>query len=106
PESGRNWDYRYCWLRDSYYVITALNHIGQFEEMEHYAHYITNITHADQGRLQPLYGINSQFALTERTLTDLSGYRGNQPVRLGNQAFEHIQNDVYGQAMIALLPLY
>ncbi len=106
PGSGRNWDYRYCWLRDSYYVITALNHIGQFEEMELYAHYITNITHADRGRLQPLYGINSQFELTEHILDDLDGYLGNKPVRIGNQAYEHIQNDVYGQAMIALLPLY
>jgi len=106
PGSGRNWDYRYCWLRDSYYVITALNHIGQFEEMECYAHYITNITHADQGRLQPLYGINSQFTLTEYQLANLSGYQGEQPVRIGNQAYEHIQNDVYGQALIALLPLY
>src|SRR5690606_922708 len=50
PGSGRNWDYRYCWLRDSYYVLSALNHIGQFEEMEKYAHYITDITHADVGR--------------------------------------------------------
>lgn len=106
PGSGRNWDYRYCWLRDSYYVITALNHIGQFEEMERYANYIADITHADTGRLQPLYGINGQIELTERTLDYLSGYLGNQPVRVGNQAYEHIQNDVYGQAMIALLPLY
>ncbi|SFC36110.1 Glucoamylase (glucan-1,4-alpha-glucosidase), GH15 family [Parapedobacter composti] len=106
PGSGRNWDYRFCWLRDSYYVITALNYIGQFEEMELYANYITNITHADAGRLQPLYGINGQLTLTEHILDDLEGYQGNKPVRIGNQAFEHIQNDVYGQAMIALLPLY
>ncbi|MFB2121147.1 glycoside hydrolase family 15 protein [Parapedobacter sp. 2B3] len=106
PGSGRNWDYRFCWLRDSYYVITALNHIGQFEEMELYANYITNITHADTGRLQPLYGINGQAELTERILDGLEGYQGNKPVRIGNQAYEHIQNDVYGQAMIALLPLY
>ncbi|WP_257669338.1 glycoside hydrolase family 15 protein [Parapedobacter tibetensis] len=106
PGSGRNWDYRYCWLRDSYYVITALNHIGQFEEMEHYANYVTNITHADTGRLQPLYGINGESQLTEHILNHLTGYLGNKPVRIGNQAYEHIQNDVYGQAMIALLPLY
>ncbi len=106
PGSGRNWDYRYCWLRDSYYVLTALNHIGQFEEMELYANYITNITHADTGRLQPLYGINGQARLTEHLLDHLDGYLGNKPVRIGNQAYEHIQNDVYGQAMIALLPLY
>lgn len=106
PGSGRNWDYRFCWLRDSYYVITALNHIGQFEEMELYANYITNITHADTGRLQPLYGINGESELTEQLLDGLSGYKGDKPVRIGNQAYEHIQNDVYGQAMIALLPLY
>ncbi len=106
PGSGRNWDYRFCWLRDSYYVITALNHIGQFEEMERYANYITDITHADVGRLQPLYGINGQFKLTEQTVDHLEGYLGNKPIRVGNQAYEHIQNDVYGQAMIALLPLY
>lgn len=106
PESGRNWDYRYCWLRDSYYVLTALSHIGQFEEMEKYASYIANITQTDRGRLQPLYGIMGQHLLTETTLDHLDGYLGNKPVRLGNQAFEHIQNDVYGQALLALLPMF
>jgi len=105
PESGRNWDYRYCWLRDSYYVLTALSHLGQFEEMEKYAAYIANISHMDSGRLQPLYGIFGQNKLTEKTLDHLEGYLGNKPIRVGNQAYEHIQNDVYGQAMIALLPL-
>src|SRR5690606_382440 len=55
---------------------------------------------------QPLYGINGRFELTEHILDHLDGYDSNRPVRIGNQAFEHIQNDVYGQAMIALLPLY
>lgn len=106
PGSGRNWDYRYCWVRDSYYVLTALNHIGHFEEMEKFAIYITNIAQANRGRLQPLYGIMGQSNLEEKTLDYLHGYQGNQPIRKGNQAFEHIQNDVYGQAMIALLPLF
>lgn len=106
PGSGRNWDYRYCWLRDSYYVLTALSHIGHFEEMEKYAAYIANITQTDHGRLQPLYGIMGQHDLTEETLDHLNGYLGNKPIRIGNQAYEHIQNDVYGQAMIALLPLF
>lgn len=105
PGSGRNWDYRYCWLRDSYYVLTALSHIGQFEEMEKYAAYIANITHMDTGRLQPLYGIFGQHKLEESTLDHLDGYLNNRPIRIGNQAHEHIQNDVYGQALIALLPL-
>lgn len=106
PGSGRNWDYRYCWLRDSYYVLTALNHIGQFEEMERYSSYIANISYDDQGRFQPLYGITGKKILTEETLDYLKGYEGNKPVRIGNQAYEHIQNDVYGQALISLLPLY
>lgn len=106
PGSGRTWDYRYCWIRDSYYVLTALNHIGQFEEMEHYSKYIANISYEEKGRYQPLYGITGKKDLTETILDHLTGYLGNQPVRIGNQAFEHIQNDVNGQALISLLPLY
>lgn len=104
--SGRNWDYRYCWLRDSYYVLTALNHIGQFEEMEKYASFIANISYEEPGRYQPLYSITGRKDLTESTLDYLQGYLGNQPVRIGNQAYEHIQNDVYGQALISVLPLF
>jgi GH15 family glucan-1,4-alpha-glucosidase len=106
PGSGRNWDYRYCWLRDSYYVITSLNHIGHFEEMEKYFGYITDISFNEDTRYQPLYGITGKKQLTEVILNDLEGYLGNQPVRVGNQAYEHIQNDIYGQVLISLLPLY
>lgn len=106
PGSGRNWDYRYCWLRDSYYVLTALIHIGQFEEMEAYSNYINRIVQLNPDRLQPLYSIRGEAKLVERELNYLAGYQGNKPIRIGNQAYEHIQNDVYGQAMIALLPLY
>ncbi|WP_413668115.1 glycoside hydrolase family 15 protein [Mucilaginibacter sp. Mucisp86] len=106
PGSGRNWDYRYCWLRDTYYVITALNHIGHFEEMEKYFSYVTDITFSEMERYQPLYSITGKKDLVENILTDLVGYMGNQPVRIGNQASEHIQNDIYGQVLISLLPLY
>lgn len=106
PNSGRNWDYRYCWLRDSYYVLASLSHIGQFEEMEHYSEFIANVSASERGRFQPLYGITGKKALIEEELTHLKGYFGNQPVRRGNQAYEHIQNDVYGQALLSLLPLY
>lgn len=105
PESGRNWDYRYCWMRDTYYVITSLNHIGHFEEMERYFNYISDISFSEDFRYQPLYGITGKKTLTE-VFVDLEGYEGNQPVRIGNQAYEHIQNDIYGQVMISLLPLY
>lgn len=103
---GRNWDYRYCWLRDSYYVLTALDHIGHFEEMEKYASFIANISYEEEGRFQPLYSITGKKELTEETLDYLTGYLGNQPVRIGNQAYEHIQNDVYGQALLSVLPLF
>jgi GH15 family glucan-1,4-alpha-glucosidase len=106
PGSGRNWDYRFCWLRDTYYVITALNHICHFDEMERYFHYVTDISFSEEDRYQPLYGITGTKALTEEILVDLKGYQGNQPVRVGNQAYEHIQNDIYGQVLISLLPLY
>lgn len=106
PGSTRNWDYRYCWMRDTYYVITALNHIGHFEEMERYFNYITDISFRDDKRYQPLFGIAGERVLTEQILKHLTGYQGNQPVRIGNQAFEHIQNDIYGQVLISMLPLY
>lgn len=106
PGSTRNWDYRYCWMRDTYYVITALNHIGHFEEMEKYFGYITDISFRDDERYQPLFGIAGERVLTERLLDNVKGYMGNQPVRVGNQAYEHIQNDIYGQVLISMLPLY
>jgi GH15 family glucan-1,4-alpha-glucosidase len=106
PDSGRNWDYRYCWLRDTFYVLTSLNHICHFDEMERFFHYVSDISVSEDDRYQPLYGITGQKKLTEHILQDLSGYMNNQPVRIGNQAYEHIQNDIYGQVLISLLPLY
>ncbi|QEK52434.1 glycoside hydrolase family 15 protein [Pedobacter aquae] len=106
PGSGRNWDYRFCWLRDTYYVINALHHIGHFEETEKYFDYITDISFEEGLRYQPLYSISRQKNLVEKIADHLEGYLGNGPVRIGNQAYEHIQNDIYGQALISLLPLY
>ena len=105
PGSGRNWDYRYCWLRDTYYTLTAFNYIGHFEELEKYFYYIANISASQKGRYQPLYSISGSNQLVEKIM-DLKGYLNNQPVRVGNQAYEHIQNDVYGQVLLSLLPLY
>ncbi|MBN4062171.1 MAG: glycosyl hydrolase [Flavobacteriales bacterium] len=106
PGSGRNWDYRYCWLRDAYYTLTAFNNIGHFEELERYFHYIENATISEDGRFQPLYTILGKKEIKEKTV-ELSGYQGNnQPVRIGNQAHTHNQNDVYGQVIVTLLPLY
>ncbi|MFT6034891.1 MAG: GH15 family glucan-1,4-alpha-glucosidase, partial [Marivirga sp.] len=108
PESDgstRNWDYRYCWMRDSYYTLTAFNNIGHFEEMEKYFLFLSNLPMSNQERIQPLYDIVGQNKIIETEL-DLPGYLGNKPVRLGNDAYTHIQNDVYGQILLAILPLY
>ncbi|AZI26175.1 MULTISPECIES: glycoside hydrolase family 15 protein [Pedobacter] len=106
PGSTRNWDYRYCWLRDSHYVLTSLNHIGHFEEMEKYFNYLSDISQAEDERYQPLYGIAGEREIIETTLDHLEGYKGEQPIRIGNQAYEHIQNDIYGQVLTSMLPLY
>ncbi len=105
PGSGRNWDYRFCWLRDAYYILNAFNNIGHFEEAEQYFHYIANLDVSETGRYNPLYKITGT-ADFEETIVDLEGYLGNSPVRIGNQAVEHIQNDSYGQVLLSLLPLY
>ncbi|MVN76600.1 glycoside hydrolase family 15 protein [Hymenobacter sp. HMF4947] len=105
PGSTRNWDYRFCWMRDTYYILTAFNNIGHSEELERYFHFIANISTKVEDKYQPLYGIGGQSKLVEKELP-LAGYLGNQPVRIGNDAYTHIQNDVYGQVLVALLPLY
>ena len=100
-DSGRNWDYRYCWLRDATFVVKALNRLGATRTMEDHIYYITNIIAAADGGLQPVYGITLDPNLTESEIPTLSGYRGMGPVRCGNQAHQHIQNDVYGSAILA-----
>lgn len=109
PESdgeGRNWDYRYCWMRDSYYSLNALNSLGHFEESKKYFNYIENILSSEDQLIQPLYGIDGRKEIFETELP-LKGYLDrNSPVRLGNAAYHHIQNDVYGQVLVSLLPLY
>jgi GH15 family glucan-1,4-alpha-glucosidase len=101
-DSGRNWDYRYCWLRDSYFVIHALNRLGATRTMEAYLHYIDNIVVRTQGgELQPLYGIAGEAQVEEHFAPALPGYRGMGPVRVGNQAYLQKQYDVYGAVILA-----
>jgi GH15 family glucan-1,4-alpha-glucosidase len=102
PDSGRNWDYRYCWLRDAYYVVRALNRLGAADMLENYLGYLRNIIDlADGGHIQPVYGVGMEADLTERQVAGLPGYRGMGPVRAGNQACEHVQHDVYGQIVLS-----
>jgi len=105
PGSTRNWDYRYCWMRDAYYTLTAFNNIGHFEEMEKYFYYLTNIQMESAEKVQPLYNVLGEGELIEKEL-DLPGYLGEKPVRVGNDAYTHVQNDVYGQIILAILPLF
>ena len=101
-DSGRNWDYRYCWLRDAYYVVQALNRLGATDMLENYLGYLRNIVdQAEGGHIQPVYGVGLETRLTERQVTSLPGYRGMGPVRVGNQAHEHLQYDVYGQIILS-----
>jgi GH15 family glucan-1,4-alpha-glucosidase len=98
----RNWDYRFCWLRDAYFVVRTLNRLGYIETMEDFLAYINNIVGtSENGYLQPVYGIGLEARLTERQIDNLAGYRGNGPVRIGNQAYEHDQHDGYGSVLLA-----
>jgi len=100
--SERNWDYRYCWIRDAYYTVQALNRLGALDVLESYLEYLRNIVdNAKGGHIQPLYGVGGEAVLTERVAPALSGYRGMRPVRVGNQAYEQIQHDAYGQIILS-----
>jgi GH15 family glucan-1,4-alpha-glucosidase len=102
PNSGRNWDYRYCWLRDAFFVVRALNSISEVATMEEYLRWLMNVViRSGGGHIQPLYGIGQEEKLPEFILEHLPGYRGMGPVRVGNQAQEHFQHDVYGNIVLA-----
>jgi GH15 family glucan-1,4-alpha-glucosidase len=100
--SGRNWDYRYCWLRDAYFVVNALNQLGVTATMQRYLEYILNlIADSRDMPLQPVYGIRRETQLDETLAENLPGYLGMGPVRVGNQAWHQVQNDVFGAAILA-----
>ncbi|MGH8623217.1 MAG: glycoside hydrolase family 15 protein, partial [Burkholderiales bacterium] len=101
-DSGRNWDYRFCWLRDAYFTVNALNRLNATKTMERYLSYIINVAGgAEDGRLQPVYRISGRREMQEGVVTTLPGYRHMGPVRVGNEAYRQVQNDVYGSAILA-----
>ncbi len=107
PDSGRNWDYRYCWLRDAYFVVRALNELNATRIMENYLAYIANtVATTPDGYLRPLYGILREADLPEREVSSLPGYRGMGPVRVGNGAGGQVQNDAYGSVILACSQIY
>src|SRR5678810_568218 len=97
PNTQRNWDYRFCWLRDAFFVVRALNSLSEVGTMEDYLRWLNDVVRSARGgHVQPLSGIGLEQVLAETTVPTLSGYRGMGPVRVGNQAYEHFQYDVYG----------
>ena len=106
PHTPRNWDYRYCWLRDSAFVVRALNRLGATRSMEEYIRYIFNLATGDDPTLQPVYGIGFETTLAEDEVPSLAGYRGMGPVRRGNLAWLQKQHDVYGSVVLASAQLF
>lgn len=101
PGTARNWDYRFCWLRDAFFVVRALNSLAEVGTMENYLGWLHDVARdAADGHVQPLFGIGLEKHLPERELRTLAGYRGMGPVRVGNQAHEHVQHDVYGNIVL------
>jgi GH15 family glucan-1,4-alpha-glucosidase len=102
PGSGRNWDYRYCWIRDAYYTVQALNRLGALDVLENYLSYLRNIVDASEdGFIQPLYGVSGERLAEESIAPALAGYRGMSPVRIGNAASAQVQHDAYGQIILS-----
>jgi GH15 family glucan-1,4-alpha-glucosidase len=102
PNSGRNWDYRYCWIRDAYYTVQALNRLGALDVLENYLSYLRNIVdEAKGGHIQPLYAVSGEAKLEEWEADGLAGYRLMGPVRVGNAAYTQVQHDAYGQIVLS-----
>ncbi len=106
PGSSRNWDYRYCWLRDAFFVVHALNRLGATQTMEAYINYFTNIAVDQQAHLGPVHGIIPGLPLDERIAPDLDGFLGNKPVRVGNEAVTQVQHDGYGSVVLGATQMF
>jgi GH15 family glucan-1,4-alpha-glucosidase len=107
PKSGRTWDYRYCWLRDAYYVVDAFRLLGQFDEREQFISYLLNIAGGQEDlALAPLYSVTGQRPVDEHFADGWAGFNGDGPVRVGNAAMAHQQNDIFGELVLALAPVF
>ncbi|HVZ04325.1 glycoside hydrolase family 15 protein [Hyphomicrobium sp.] len=106
PNTPRTWDYRFCWLRDAYFVIQALNRLGATQSMEHYLDYITTIVADTESPLKPVYGIVHNDTTEERIAPDLQGFLGMGPVRVGNLASKQLQHDAYGSVILGASQMF
>ncbi|TYP97478.1 GH15 family glucan-1,4-alpha-glucosidase [Tenacibaculum adriaticum] len=95
----RNWDYRFCWIRDASMVIKVLSELGHKRMSKRFLQFIVDLIPNKDEKLQIMYGINKEKLLTEKTLDHLSGYNNSKPVRIGNAAYQQRQNDIYGILM-------
>jgi len=95
----RNWDYRFCWIRDASMVIKVVSQLGHKKIAQRYLKFIIGLIPEKDEQLQIMYGINNEKILTEKTLSHLKGYKNSAPVRVGNAAYSQQQNDIYGILM-------
>ena len=98
----RNWDYRYCWLRDATITLQSLLHAGYSDEARAWREWLVRAVAGEPQKLQILYGVTGERRIDERTLDWLPGYEGSRPVRVGNAAVDQLQLDVFGELMDAL----
>lgn len=96
---NRNWDYRFCWLRDASMVIKTMTQIGHWKSAERFLNFIIDVVSDKDEKIQIMYGINKEKNLRERTLPHLAGYENSTPVRIGNAAYKQKQHDIYGILM-------
>ncbi|HWF31460.1 MAG TPA: glycoside hydrolase family 15 protein [Solirubrobacteraceae bacterium] len=99
PGGERNWDYRYCWMRDASFTLWALHALGLDWEADDFIEYVAEIPRNEDGSLQIMYGVRGEKDLAESTLDHLKGYEGARPVRVGNGAYNQRQNDVFGAVL-------
>jgi len=99
----RNWDYRYCWLRDATFTLQAFMQLGYFEEAQAWRDWLLRAVAGDPAQLQIMYGVAGERQLPEWEAPWLSGYRGSRPVRIGNAAAAQLQIDVFGEVSDALM---
>jgi alpha,alpha-trehalase len=95
----RNWDYRFCWIRDASMTVSVLSRIGYKNEAKRFLEFILDIVPTKDDKIQIMYGIRGEKTLTEKSLDHLSGYENSKPVRIGNEAYIQKQNDIYGVLM-------
>ncbi len=99
PGGSRNWDYRYCWMRDATFTLWGLHALGLDWEADDFVQYVADLERNEDGSLQIMYGIKGDKQLQEHTLDHLKGYENARPVRIGNGAYNQRQNDVYGAVL-------